>query len=143
MAEVTITEEPITTQEEAVTTPDEAVTTQEEPVTIQEEPVTIAEESVTIPQEPPKRKPGRPTGSKNREPGKPRKPRAKKVEIQEESVENRPPEPLDELPRAIAGSMPIPEEAYDLRTAKMLRLLQMQSDHRKSMKRNMYSSWFR
>ena len=129
MAEVTITEEPIRTQEEAVTTPGEAVT--------------IAEESVINPQPEPKRKSGRPTGSKNREPGKPRKPRAKKVQIQEESVENRPPEPLDELPRAIAGSMPIPEEAYDLRTAKMLRLLQMQSDHRKSMKRNMYSSWFR
>ena len=141
MAEVTITEEPITTQEEAVTIAEEPVTTQEEPVTIQEEPVTIAEESVINPQPEPKRKPGRPTGSKNREPGKPRKPRAKKVQIQEESVENRP--PLDELPRAIAGSMPIPEEAYDLRTAKMLRLLQMQSDHRKSMKRNMYSSWFR
>ena len=152
MAEVTITEEPITTQEEPVTMQEEPVTISEEPVTIPQEPITMQPESVTIPeeavanpQEPPepKRKPGRPTGSKNREPGKPRKPRAKKVEIQEAFVENRPPEPLDELPRAIAGSMPIPEEAYDLRTAKMLRLLQMQSDHRKSMKRNMYSSWFR
>ena len=134
MADVTITEEPISTQEEPVIT-------HEEPVTIQEEPVTTPEESVTTAEEV-KRKPGRPTGSKNKEPGKPRKPRAKKVvEIREEEVENIP--PPEELPRAIPGSQPIPEEAYDLRTAKMLRLLQMQSDHRKQQKRNMYSSWFR
>jgi len=143
MAEVTITEEPITTQEEAVTITEEPVTTQEETVTITEEPVTTQEEAVTIPEEPepaPKRKAGRPAGSKNKEPGKPRKPRAKKVEIQEESVEVSPPA---ELPRPLPGSLPIPQEAYDLRTAKMLRLLQMQSDQRKQMKRQMYSSWFR
>ena len=133
MADVTITEEPISTQEEPVIT-------HEEPVTIQEEPVTTPEESVTTAEEV-KRKPGRPTGSKNKEPGKPRKPRAKKVEIREEEVETI--SPQEELPRAIPGSQPIPEEAYDLRTAKMLRLLQMQSDHRKQQKRNMYSSWFR
>ena len=63
------------------------------------------------------------------------------MEIREELVENTPPQ--EELPRAIPGSQPIPEEAYDLRTAKMLRLLQMQSDHRKQQKRNVYSSWFR
>jgi hypothetical protein len=49
----------------------------------------------------------------------------------------------EELPRAIPGSMPIPEEAYDLTSAKMLRLLQMQRDQRKQQKRSMYSQWFK
>ena len=145
---------------------------QEEPVTI---PLTIPEESVTIAESPaaeepaaeepaaeepaseepaseepavPKRKPGRPVGSKSKEPGKPRKPRAKKVvEVREEQTEYVEAESVEakqeELPRATPGSIPIPEEAYDLRSAKMLRLLQMQRDHRKEQKRSMYSSWFR
>ena len=121
-----------TIREEPVIIPDEPELIQEELV----EPVKTAEDEAV-----PKRKPGRPTGSKSKEPGKPRKPRVKKVEIREELVENIPPQ--EELPRAIPGSQPIPEEAYDVRTAKMLRLLQMQSDHRKQQKRNVYSSWFR
>ena len=106
-----------------------------------------------LPQEPlPKRKPGRPQGSKSKEPGKPRKPRAKKVEfVKEEAVESvavvdresSPAAAPRELPRAIPGSLPIPEEAHDLRAAKMLRLLQIHSDHRKQQKRQMYSNWFR
>ena len=86
-----------------------------------------------------KRKPGRPVGSKSKEPGKPRKPRAKKVVVEEAEPEQ--PEQV-ELPRPLP-SQPIPTEAYDLRTAKMLRLLQMQSETRKQQKRNVYSSWFR
>ena len=142
MADITIAE----TQQESTTIAETAPNIREEPIRIQEEAVTTQDESVSIAEEVTtaeevKRKPGRPSGSKNKEPGKPRKPRAKKVEIREEEVENI--SPQEELPRAIPGSQPIPEEAYDLRTAKMLRLLQMQSDHRKQQKRNMYSSWFR
>ena len=135
MADVTIQEEPVSIQEEPATIAEEPATIEEEPPTIAEEPATIqvAEETAQ-----PKRKPGRPAGSKNKEPGKPRKPRAKVV-IQEEAVEKIEPE----LPRIIEGSMPIPEEAYDLRTAKMLRLLQIQKEHRKEQKRQLYSSWFR
>ena len=120
------------------------VTIAEEPVTIAEEPVEIAEEPVTIAPVSPaaKRKPGRPVGAKSKEPGKPRKPRAKKVEIREEQTEYVE-QAAQELPRPIPGSLPIPEEAYDLRSAKMLRLLQMQRDSRKEQKRSMYSSWFR
>ena len=121
----------------------ETPTIVEEPVTIAEEPVTTVEEPVTIA---PKRKPGRPQGSKNKEVGKPRKPREKKVVFEEpiESVPRVAAELLyEELPRATPGSLPIPTEAYDLRTAKMLRLLQMQTDHRKQQKANVYSSWFR
>ena len=134
----------------AVTIPETPVTIQEEPVTIKEELVKTAEDVEAAPFEEvaqaaesevkaeAKRKPGRPVGSKSKEPGKPRKPRAKKVAINEEPVEIQP-----ELPRAIPGSLPIPEEAYDLRTAKMLRLLKIQSQQRKEQKRSMYSSWFK
>ena len=140
-----------------------AVTIREEPVETQELPEATAEPSnePSIPEEPPReaeeeplprRKPGRPQGSKSKEPGKPRKPRAKKVEfVKEEAVESvavvdresSPAAAPRELPRAIPGSLPIPEEAHDLRTAKMLRLLQIHSDHRKQQKRQMYSNWFR
>ena len=75
-------------------------------------------------------------GSKNKEPGKPRAPR-KKPEIVQEPVEQ-----VQELPRAVEGSFPIPEEAYDLRTAKMLRLLQMQADQRKRNKENVWRNLY-
>ena len=125
----------------------------EEPVSIVEEPITNAAEIESnyknkrpSPVAIPKRKPGRPQGSKNVEAGKPRKPREKKVVFEEpiESVPRVATELLyEELPRATPGSLPIPTEAYDLRTAKMLRLMQMQTDHRKQQKANVYSSWFR
>ena len=75
-------------------------------------------------------------GSKNREPGKPRAPR-KKPEIFQEPVEE-----VQELLRAVEGSFPIPEEAYDLRTAKMLRILQMQADRRKQNKENVWRNLY-
>ena len=143
MTDVTIAETP-------TEIPEAPVTTAETPTEIPEAPVTIAEDVEAAPfkeiaqaaesevNAEAKRKPGRPVGSKNKEPGKPRKPRAKKVAINEEPVEIEP-----ELPRAIPGSLPIPEEAYDLRTAKMLRLLKIQSEQRKEQKRSMYSSWFK
>ena len=151
MADVTIREEPLeTTQDLSAEPPLETDTVPAaEPLPL-ESSVPEAE-----PQEPlPKRKPGRPQGSKSKEPGKPRKPRAKKVEfVKEEAVESvavveqpresSPAAAPRELPRAIPGSLPIPEEAHDLRAAKMLRLLQIHSDHRKQQKRQMYSNWFR
>ena len=154
MAAVTIREEPVETQEspgEAAEIPAEGEAEGEA------EPPREAEaeesSSAPAPQEPlPKRKPGRPQGSKSKEPGKPRKPRAKKVEfvkaapLREEEVarpQESSPAAAPQLPRATPGSFPIPEEAYDLRAAKMLRLLQIHGDQRKQQKRQMYSSWFR
>ena len=129
-----------TIDEQSVTIQELPVTNQELPITIDEEPLTMVEEPVTIIDQPaiPKRKPGRPVGAKSKEAGKPRKPREKKV-VFEEPIET----PYEDLLRAIPGSLPIPTEAYDLRTAKMLRLLQMQTDHRKQQKAHVYSSWFR
>ena len=132
----------VTITEELITNSEDPVTIVEEPTTIPEEPTTIPEDSVAeepaieIPVEPQPKKRGRPAGSKNREPGKPRAPR-KKPEIVQEPVEE-----VQELPRAIEGSLPIPEEAYDLRTAKMLRLLQMQADQRKRNKENVWRNLY-
>ena len=161
MADVTIREERVAAAEQH---PIETIENQEEPppetdagaeATPIESSVPEAE-SEALPEEPlPKRKPGRPQGSKSKEPGKPRKPRAKKVEfVREEAVESVAVAEQShrvaaaelhprELPRATEGSFPIPEEAYDLRAAKMLRLLQMQADQRKQQKRHVYSGWFR
>ena len=127
----TIDEQPITIEELPLTI-------EELPITIEEEPVTAEDDIIPVAKIAPKRKPGRPVGAKSKEVGKSRKPREKKV-VFEEPIET----PYEDLPRAIPGSLPIPTEAYDLRTAKMLRLLQMQTDHRKQQKANVYSSWFR
>ena len=137
---MTATQETLTILEEPITIHEEPLTNSEEPITIDEESVTMVEPVMDVVGELiiPKRKPGRPVGAKSKEAGKPRKPREKKV-IFEEPIEI----PYEALPRAIPGSLPIPTEAYDLRTAKMLRLLQMQTDHRKQQKAHVYSSWFR
>ena len=165
MADVTIREERVAAAEQH---PIETIENQEEPPQETAEGASACAEATplessvpeagpeALPEEPlPKRKPGRPQGSKSKEPGKPRKPRAKKVEfVREEAVESVAVAEQShrvaaaelhprELPRATEGSFPIPEEAYDLRAAKMLRLLQMQSDQRKQQKRHVYSNWFR
>ena len=159
MADVTIAEEPVTIPENhvAIAEPHSGHTMAEQTegeTTVVEDaalrplrgPI-IAEHIEDAPA--PKRKPGRPLGSKSAVPGKPRAPRAKKVVVVDEEpvvceavAERHSPEPKA-LPRMTPGAMPIPEEAYDLRTAKMLRLLQLQSDTRKDQKRRTYSSWFR
>ena len=130
---VTITEEPVTIAEEPVTIAEDPVTIAEDPVTTSQEPEQKAVEEPVLKEAEPKKR-GRPVGSKNKEPGKPRAPR-KKPEIVEEPIEQ-------ELPRAVEGSFPIPEEAYDLRTAKMLRLLQAQADQRKRNKENVWRNLY-
>ena len=155
MADVTIREEPLETIQESEPPPETDAVPAAEPLESSVPEAEPESSSAAAPREPlPKRKPGRPLGSKSKEPGKPRKPRAKKVEfVKEEAVESvavveqpresSPAAAPRELPRAIPGSLPIPEEAHDLRAAKMLRLLQIHSDHRKQQKRQMYSNWFR
>lgn len=130
---VTITEEPVTIAEEPVTIAEDPVTIAEDPVTTSQEPEQKAVEEPVLKEAEPKKR-GRPVGSKNKEPGKPRAPR-KKPEIVQEPIEQ-------ELPRAVEGSFAIPEEAYDLRTAKMLRLLQMQADQRKRNKENVWRNLY-
>ena len=147
MADVTIREEPLETIQESEPPPETDAVPAAEPLESNVPEAEPESRAAAAPREAlPKRKPGRPLGSKSKEPGKPRKPQAKKVEfVKEEAVESVAvvDQPREELPRAIPGSLPIPEEAHDLRAAKMLRLLQIHSDHRKQQKRQMYSNWFR
>ena len=74
---------------------------------------------------------GRPTNSKDI------KPRPKrKVVLKEEPVE-------PELPRALHGSQPIPEEANEIdKYALMLQLLHRQKQQRLQNKTDLYRSWF-
>ena len=136
--ELTITETPATTDKNSVSIDETPLEIPETPlktsVTFDEAaaPAPIPADVVALE---PKRKPGRPPGSKNREQGKPRKPRAKAVAvpIREEPVEPPPPLP---------GSRPIPTEARDSREALMLRLLSQQANARQQNKVAMWKSWF-
>ncbi len=117
------------------------VTTEPDTV-VQAEPTIEQDEVVVEPvaDEPPipKRKPGRPTGSKSKVPGKPRAPRQKKV-----VVADVPEEIPEEIPeRVLPNSIPIPTHGYDDRTVTMIAMLQQQADDRKNRKAALYKSWF-
>ena len=133
----TIEAVPVTTEP---TMPDTVV--QAEPTIEQDEVVSV--EPVTDDNEPPipKRKPGRPTGSKSKVPGKPRAPRQKKVVIADvpEEIPESPPEEIPE--RVLPHSKPIPTHGYDDRTVMMITMLQQQADDRKNRKAALYKSWF-
>ena len=119
---------------------------EETPVTIEEEAVAesvSAEEAEESPEEAqsapaePKRKPGRLSGSKNKQPAKPR---AKRVVVSE-AVEYAPPPPT---PRWDAQHQPIPTEA-DAKTEMaqlMLRLLSGQATERQRRKDAQRRAWF-
>ena len=138
--EVTTEEIPLTIDENPVTTVE---TTVEAPVTTVETPAPEATGPVPPPEVvalEPKKKPGRPAGSKNKEPGKPRKPRAKAVAI-EPVVPVTVEPPLEEyLP--LPGSRRIPTEARDSREVLMLRLLSEQAGARQRNKVALWKSWF-
>ena len=105
----------------------------------------IPDEVTKLPEEP-KRKAGRPVGAKSKQPGKPRKPRAKKVEIVEEPVFQDIEEvPVHEVPVYETPRVPsqrIPTEATNDHEAKMLRLLKDHSMNRRQRKVAMWKSWF-
>ena len=110
----------------------------EEPQTIEEEPLTIKEVEAAVeaeePEEPkPKRKAGRPVGSKTCEEkkGKPRAPRKPRVVPVAEVIE-----PVVEE-RAVPQSRPIPSD-----NELMLELLRKQANDRKTRKQNLWKSWF-
>ncbi len=100
----------------------------------------VVVEDIDAPLEPPtpKRKPGRPAGSKSKVPGKPRAPRQKRVVVEE--VPDATPE--EEVERILPGSRPIPTHGYDSRTVMMLEMLRLQADERKNRKAALYKSWF-
>ena len=123
-----IEETPVTIEEEAVAESVSAEKTEEPP-----------EEAQSAPAEP-KRKPGRPTGSKNRQPAKPR---AKRVVVSE-AIEYAPPPPPapSPAPRWDAQHQPIPTEAKTEMAELMLRLLQGQTMERQRRKDAQRRAWF-
>ena len=131
---------PVTTE---ATTPD--IVVRAEPTIEQNEVVSVEPvvEDFVKETPTPKRKPGRPTGSKSKIPGKPRAPRQKRVvvvDVPEESEEI--PEEIPAVERALPGSRPIPAHGFDDRTVAMLAMLQQQADDRKNRKAALYKSWF-
>ena len=79
----------------------------------------------------PKKKPGRPVGSKSKEPGKPRAKRVKIVEVEETHV----PAPTIVQQRTIPTSS-------DSNSAVMLRLLTEHAHTRRDRKSDLWKSWF-
>lgn len=151
--EVTIAQEPVNMDENSdpnVNNSLETLNNEADPEPVEE---ALPDEITKLPEEPaPKRKPGRPLGAKSKQPGKPRAPRAKKVEIVEEPVVQDMPfgpgqGPVEEVPAyeeapRVLSSQPIPTEARNDRDAKMLRLLQEHSMNRRQRKVAMWKSWF-
>ena len=121
-----------------------------EPQALADEP--LPDELTKLPEEPaPKRKPGRPLGSRSKIPGKPRASRAKKVEVIEEPVVQEMPfgpghGPVEEVPAYEDAppmpSHPIPTVATNDHEAKILRLLKEHSMSRRQQKVAQWKSWF-
>ena len=137
--------EPVTTLTTDLTT-----VTNEEQLEPADEAILSADTGDTAVVTPERRKPGRPVGSKSKEPGKPRAPRKKRVVIEEAPVEEPPQEPESALresdalmPRVLPGSRPIPTRSHDDTTALMLSLLQAQAQQRQTRKSDLWKSWFR
>ena len=89
-------------------------------------------------EQPAKKKPGRPAGSRNKAPAKPR---VKKVVVSE-AVEYAPPPSPISPPRWDAQHQPIPTEAKTEMAELMLRLLSGQSMERQRRKDALRRSWF-
>jgi hypothetical protein len=137
----TVEQEPVE-QEPVEQEPVEPVEPEQvEPVEQEPEQVEpVEQEPEQVEQEPtPKKKPGRPVGSKSKEPGKPR---AKRKIVERPAEESDEPENI-EIPRALPGSRPIPSEAYDTSSAQMLQLLTAHTKQRQREKTELYKSWFR
>ena len=77
---------------------------------------------------------GRPKGAPNKGPSKPR---AKKVQVQEDPIESMPYEPSS--PKR---NLKLPDPNSSDVAAAMLKLLQEQSYSRQSRKQRLYNSWF-
>lgn len=113
----------------------EELKSQEIPQELQELPQELQEEQE---QKIPKKR-GRPAGSKNKEPGKPR---AKRVVVQEQPIVTEAKSTHEEVPRVLQGSRAIPREPTDSKEALMLRLLTHQARSRQERKVATWKSWF-
>jgi hypothetical protein len=137
---LTIAEMSVTTPEIDVTTPESDVTTPENDVTIDENDVTLTDfEEPT-----PKKKLGRPAGSKSKIPGKPRAPRkvlVRAVDVAEDSDVHE--EIPDTRQRPFLVSLAIPTLSHDQKTTIMLSMLEEQARRRATRKTDRWKSWFK
>ena len=98
---------------------------------------TLSEKPAELPE--PKRKPGRPAGSRNKQPAKPR---AKRAVVSEAVEYAPPPAPAPSPPRWDAQHQPIPTEAKTEMAELMLRLLSGQAMERQRRKDAQRRAWF-
>ena len=99
----------------------------------------IAEIPSQVEPEKPKPRPkGRPRGASNKQPSKPR---AKKVQVREEEIEES--APMEYEPSSPKRNLKLPTDpsTSDVAAA-MLKLLQDQSYSRQNRKQQLYNSWF-
>ncbi len=115
---------------------------EEEEPAIEELPV--EEPTIEIPTEEvkptPKKRAGRPSGSKDKVPRPKRKTTAvvKEEPLYVESTI----ESIQEMPRALEGSLPIPPPTESEKAALMFHLLTQHAKGRKSAKQELWRSWF-
>jgi hypothetical protein len=134
---------------ETVETLDTQLETEEPPLETEEVVVeTPAPEDAAAP----KKKGGRPAGAKSKAQGKPRPKRVAANKMRARALEEaaQPPPPEEEapqLPRALAGSRPIPMESEidprDRTSVMMMTLLRQQAAERRQRKADLWKSWFR
>jgi hypothetical protein len=147
--------ETLETLETSLDTPQDTVDTTEV-VEAAPAPARASEDATEdAPTEPaPKKKGGRPVGAKSKAQGKPRPKRvaANKMRARalEEASPMAPPPPVEEaaqLPRALAGSRPIPLESQidprDRTSMMMMTMLREQAAERRQRKTDLWKSWFR
>jgi len=138
----------------------ETVETLDTPLETEEPPLETEEPVVETPapadaedaaEAAPKKKAGRPAGAKSKAQGKPRPKRVAANRMRARALEEAapPPPPAEEaqLPRALAGSRPIPMESEidprDRTSVMMMTLLRQQAAERRQRKADLWKSWFR
>ena len=122
------------------------------PVDTLETPADTLETLDDTTEAPAPKKKGRPVGARSKVQGKPRpkrvaanRMRARALEEEEETAP-LPPAEEAELPRALAGSRPIPQESEvdprDRTSMLMMSLLREQAAERRQRKTDLWKSWF-
>ena len=116
-----------------------------------ETPVDTLETLDDTTEAPAPKKKGRPVGARSKVQGKPRPKRVaanrmRARALEEETAPLPPEEEAAELPRALAGSRPIPQESEvdprDRTSMLMMSLLRQQTAERRQRKTDLWKSWF-
>ena len=127
--------QPTETAEPTETEPTEPTETEPTETSAEEEPIPEALTMLTEESPKAKQKPGRPKGSRDT------KPRARQAKVKTVAIVE-PDEPVNELPRVLPQSQPIPTHAYNDNAALMLNMLAHQARERQNRKQHLWKSWF-